>query len=320
MKRFFVWVVVFGLAAMGLSAQTPVTLRVTASMADVLSKPDMTGKIIYQYRAGSMLESSKKVGSFYEVSIGVSEGVTVTGYIHEQSVTVVQPGQPAVGVREVAPPPPAAPQPAVQPTPQPPMRQTYAPAAPMKTKSIGIGGGYAMVGDYGNGLAFGGSFYFGFSRNFGLDIGVQMLGSTYEGEDPPDINKLSAGKLSVMPVQLSLVGRFPVGTSIAPYIMAGAGYYLNKFTLNGDITSSWDALGFKIEEGLKNSIGFHFGAGLDFFITPSIALNLGATYCMAKAKGDWSITDNATSEVASGDLSGLKLDPLVFGARLKFFF
>jgi opacity protein-like surface antigen len=134
------------------------------------------------------------------------------------------------------------------------------------------------------------------------------------------MTKLSKGKLAVMPLQLSLMARFPVGDKIVPYVAAGGGYYLNSFTLDAAIVKSWDDLGIDLDEAIDNAFGFHFGAGLDFFVNPNIAITAGVKYCLAKTKGSWTMKEQVSSEETTGTLPDLKLNALVFGAGLKYFF
>ena len=55
-------------------------------------------------------------------------------------------------------------------------------------------------------------------------------------------------------------------------------YYLNNFVLDQEVIDIMDALGFDVEEIVKNAKGFHLGAGIDFLITENIALNTDFYY------------------------------------------
>lgn len=95
---------------------------------------------------------------------------------------------------------------------------------------------------------------------------------------------------------------------------------MNRFNLDEQITDTWDALGFDIEEKVENAIGYHLGAGIDLFITKNIALNADVRYCIAKIKGSWILTDQAIGASTSGDIEDLNLNSLIFGGGLKFYF
>jgi len=135
-----------------------------------------------------------------------------------------------------------------------------------------------------------------------------------------DPEALSKGKLSVMPIQLSIQARFPISWRFLPYLVGGGGYYLNRFNLDQEITDAWDALGFDIEEKVENAIGYHIGAGIDLFISKNIALNADVRYFITKIKGSWTLTDQIIGTETSGDLEDLNLNSLVFGGGLKFYF
>jgi outer membrane protein len=303
MKRNFGLIVIFiGFLAVGLIAGPSVILKVKVQTANVRTEPDMSSEAVAQVKLGTLLESSNKVGDFYEISITDKDGRTVYGFIHASVVEVLG------GEEEKA----KEPEPMVKP-------QRVEPAyAEFKKMGLGLFVGASSTSEYGSGLAFGANFYLGITKNIGIEVGGLRFQTTTKDND--DITKLSKGKLTVMPLQLSLMARFPVGAKIVPYIAAGGGYYLNSFTLDAAIVKSWDDLGVDLEEAIDNAFGFHFGAGLDFFVNPNIAITAGVKYCLAKAKGSWTMKEQVSSEVTEGALPDLKLNALVFGAGLKYFF
>ena len=182
---------------------------------------------------------------------------------------------------------------------------------------LGLFGGYAKPSNE----LYDGSIAYGFNLSFALmkNLAVEVTGFRFESAVTGSTEGLSMGKLAIMPVQLSLQGRFPVsGGRLVPFIEAGAGYYLNKFTVDSGLVSNWAAIGFDLKESVENVVGFHFGAGLDFFVARHISLGAGVKYCIATTKGAWSLTETATGTAASGDLEDLKVGPLAFGIRLKY--
>ena len=189
---------------------------------------------------------------------------------------------------------------------------------PMGT-GIGLFGGYAMPSSdlYSGSIAYGLNLSYVVMKN----LAIELTGFRFESDVEGSTDGLSAGKLAVMPIQLSLQGRFPVsGGRLVPFVEAGAGYYLNTFTLDEALASDWSAVGFNLDESVENVVGFHFGAGLDFFVARNIALGAGVKYCIATTKGAWSLTETATGTSATGDLEDLKVGPLAFGIRLRFIF
>jgi opacity protein-like surface antigen len=184
---------------------------------------------------------------------------------------------------------------------------------------VGLAGGYAKPSNelYSGGTALG----FCVSIGFMEYLAVEITGQCFEPKVEASDEGLSKGKLSILPIQLSLQGRYPLsGGRLMPYLELGAGYYLNNFAVDGDLAGNWERVGFTLEEKVKSAMGFHFGAGLDFYVIRNLSLGLGFKYCLAKMKGSWSLTDIASSTEVSGDLSGLKLDPIMFGLRVRYIF
>jgi outer membrane protein len=300
-----------GFLAVVLIAGPSVILKVKVQTANVRSEPDMSSEAVAQVKLGTLLESSNKVGDFYEISITDKDGRTVYGFIHASVVEVLAAEEEKV-TKEV--------KKVIEPKPKSEVKpQRVEPAyAEFKKMGLGLFVGASSTSDYGGGLAFGANFYFGITKNIGLEIGGLRFQTTTKDND--DMTKLSKGKLAVMPLQLSLMARFPVGAKIVPYVAAGGGYYLNSFTLDAAIVKSWDDLGIDLDEAIDNAFGFHFGAGLDFFVNPNIAITAGVKYCLAKTKGSWTMKEQVSSEETTGTLPDLKLNALVFGAGLKYFF
>ena len=182
---------------------------------------------------------------------------------------------------------------------------------------FGLGGGYALATDsaYAGGFSFSGQIGFLIGRNFAIELsGTYIL----KGDVTGTAAGLSQGSLSRIPLELSFQGRFPIG-KIVPYVMAGAGYVLHTFDLDASLVSQWSTVGFTIEEKVDNAFSAHFGAGVDFYITPMLAINLNAKYLLPfGAKGSWSLTDMGGTE-ASGTLD-LKLGMIMFGTGVKFQF
>ncbi len=296
--------------AVGLIAGQSVILKVKVQTANVRSEPDLSSGAVAQVKLGTLLESTNKVGSFYEVAVIDKDGKTVYGFLHESVVDVVG------GEKEV----PKEVERAVEPEPRAAARPQKVEPVSAEFKKIGLGlfVGFSSTSEYGSGLAYGANFYLGVTKNIGLEVSGLRFQTTTKDSD--DETKLSKGKLAVMPVQASLIVRFPVGTGVVPYVAAGGGYYLNSFTLDAALVGSWNDLGIDIDETIDNAFGFHFGAGLDYFIKPNIAIGANVKYCLAKAKGSWTMKDQVSSEETKGTLSNLKLDGLVFGAGLKYFF
>jgi outer membrane protein W len=262
---------------------------------------------------GAMLEVEATEGEWLKVKLPPDErGFVVTGYIHQSFVTFdlgPVPAKPAEKIEEE--------KPKVAPSPQPKIgiaeKEEKRPAF-----GLGISAGYAnpTEGIYDGGVLFSGRLCFSITKNIGLELKGLMFQSSVEGET----EGLSTGKMTFVPIQLSLQGRFPLGRSIIPYVGLGAGYYLSSFKIDSEVVDDWDALGFDIEEEVENSLGFHFGLGADYFFTKNLALNADVSYCLMKLKGSWSLTDQMSGTQVTGNLEDLNFNTIMLLIGLKYYF
>jgi len=305
--------------AVSLLAASPIALKVKVQSANVRSKPDMKSTIIAQLKMGTLLTSSSKIGEFYEIGIPDKEGQTVSGFVHGSVVEII--GEPESGgttkdektaqEAEVTPENKAR---AAETVP----RASVGTDSEPKKMGLGLSLGLGSSSHYGSGLAFGANFTFAITKN----IGIEVSGFRYQtsAKESDDVTRLSKGKLATIPLQLSLVGRFPLNPMVVPYVLAGGGYYLNTFDLDGNIVGNWSDLGFDADEKVDNAFGFHFGAGLDYFINPNIAVGVNGRYCIVKGKGSWLLRDQVTGEEIKGNLANLSLNSIILVLSLKYFF
>ena len=309
------------LSLAALSQTSELKVRVIVEQANVRLKPDLTSQILSQVPLGTILKVESKMGEWFLVSLPADEkGFVLSGYIHQSVVEGI--GEKVKEVPEVK-------REKAEVTPQVKKEKPSAPRvkpsvyAPERAEagaksSIGIRAGYAMLSEekYGSGLEYGVNLSFGLSKN----IGIEISGLRFQSDVEEDPEALSKGKLSSIPVQLSIQGRFPINDQIVPYVLGGAGYYLNSFTIDDEISADWDSVGVDIEEKMDSAIGFHFGAGVDFFFQENIALNADFRYCIAKTKGSWTMTEQVGGVETSGELEDLSLNSIMFGVGLKFCF
>lgn len=303
-----------------------IQIRVTVEQANVRLKPDLNSMVISKVPLGVVLKALQKSGEWYHINLPPDEsGFVVSGYIHASTVEEIsyQPGEkPAEKTERVSPPEKEAERPperyAPPPPPPPEPRQepsSYQESAGMKM-GVGLRAGYG-----GSGLMFGGQFNLILMKNLGICVEGLYFSQSEEGSSAfLEDGGLSPGKTSVIPIKLSIQGRFPLSSQLTPYILAGAGYYLNSFSLDSSFESTWNNLGFTIEETVNGALGFHGGAGLDFFLNEAMAANLDIRYVYLKPKGSWTITDQLSSAATSGDIENINLSSVLIGLGFKFFF
>jgi len=189
---------------------------------------------------------------------------------------------------------------------------------------VGLFGGYASHTEsaYGSGIAFGLSVGYDLTPN----IAMELRATRYQSDVTALDKGLSAGKMTVMPVELAFVGRLPVGEKLTPYFIVGGGWGLHSFAADATLVKSWSDLGITLAESIKGGLTILVGAGLDFLIAPGtkpgsgFLLNLEARYLMGKTDGTWTFTDQTTTTATSGTLASLPLDTIMFSLGLKYGF
>lgn len=184
-----------------------------------------------------------------------------------------------------------------------------------RTMGIGLEAGYVMPSEdnFGKSPGFGLSFYYSLSKQFRVELKGYF--SPVSVENDPE--GLSAGTLNAIPLQLSLQYRLRISRHFIPYLGAGVGYYLNQFSLED--SAQWQNLGFDINEEVNSVFGYHFGAGIDYFIKPNMAVNIDVRYCIASFDGSFTITEELSGISHGGNIEG-DLNHLSFGAGIKFLF
>ena len=300
-------------------------LQVTAARAYIYADANINSSIIETVEKGTILNqiSPEKIRYiWYRVSYYSKKRSTVVlGFIQTSLVEIIE-GTPKIA-REVRQKPKIMQK--NRSFISAPPGQTYVPRpyVPKEFKlgpksGVGFLAGYAMPteSNFSSGLKYGGNICLGITKN----VSIELKGLSFQSDVEGDPEALSKGKLSVIPIQLSVQARFPISWRFLPYLVGGGGYYLNRFNLDKEITDAWDALGFDLEEKVENAIGYHIGAGIDLFLTKNIALNADVRYFIAKIKGSWTLTDQIIGTETSGSLEDLNLNSLIFGGGLKFYF
>lgn len=183
---------------------------------------------------------------------------------------------------------------------------------------IGLEFGYSSLSDknYKGGLKYGGNINLIITKN----IAIELSGLNSQSEVQENPAGLSKGKITITPIGLSIQGRFPLGKHFVPYIVGGGSYWVNKFTIDANTISPWRTLGFEIKEEVENSWGFHFGAGIDFFITKKIAINGDIRYFNVNSKGTWRLSEQITNIEVTNGLENINFSSVMIGMGLKFFF
>jgi len=226
MKRHIIMVLLFVLVLGGvLLAKENIVLKVKVQTANVRSGPDAASEVIAKISSGTLLESSDRDGAWYEVTVVNQSGKSVTGFIQNSVVEVIndekeEVARPRAASRREAPKARAAKQFAgggfklmaglsmdnVN------LSETL-PADAKKTSKMGFMGG---LGYEGGGMIA-----------FELDLLYRPGGTILKSTDPANKEKIAiSGTAITLPIMLKV--RFLRGTT--PYILAGGevGYLLNQ--------------------------------------------------------------------------------------------
>jgi opacity protein-like surface antigen len=249
------------------------------------------------------------------------DGIVLSGYIHQNIVEEIY--------ETITPPPESENAPETEtevtkeeeePEPKPePVKEisTFRTSSIGKYYWVGGGAGYTMPSEsqFKKGINFSGTFGIGVMKHVAVELRVPYFQHDVSGT----ADGLSSGRLSSLSLMLSVQGRYPINNRFVPYLVAGGDYHLNTFSLNENITNSWNNLGFNIQESVDHTFGFHLGAGLDFFLVKNIALNLDVRYYTASLNGKRTLAHITSQETMTGTIGNMKLNSLQTGISVKFF-
>jgi outer membrane protein W len=294
-------------------------VSVKVPRANIRLMPTTQSSIIHQARSGVELIHIAKTGNWHRVNLAPNnEGIVLSGYIHKNIVDEIY--------ETVAPPP----EPKKIPEKEPEVIEEEAKPEPesvqeiptLQTSSqgkyywVGGGAGYTMPSEshFGKGINFSGTLGFGVTKHLAMELRVPYFQRDVIGT----ADGLSSGRLSSLSLMLSVQGRYPIKNRIVPYLVAGGDYHLNTFSLNEEIVNSWNNLGFNIHESVDHTFGFHFGAGLDFFLIENIVLNMDVRYYTANLTGERTLA-NQNGQETSGKIGNMQLNSLQAGISLKLF-
>jgi outer membrane protein len=121
---------------------------------------------------------------------------------------------------------------------------------------------------------------------------------------------LDFGELEQIPILLTGRLHYWFANSMATiYGGGGVGYYIRDFKLSGLVTSAVPGAAVDVDD----SFGFHINAGIEFFFTENMALDLDLKYIWSEA--DFDFRDSTGVVTGEGDLNAF-----VAGLSLKYFF
>ena len=195
--------------------------------------------------AGTALELTGKKGDWYRVKYPQEDGSVSVGYVHQAMIsffpeaTAEQAQPPEDEIKdpetketavEISPPVTEPEQADIPKEEEPPATPEFQEQPVVETHTTGLGlgirGGYALPSESG----YEGSLAVGFSLAYRItpNLEIEAGGLFYESQVEGQVEGLSRGKLRVLPLFLSVKGRYPLGHRFAPYAVAGVGYFFNR--------------------------------------------------------------------------------------------
>jgi len=162
------------------------------------------------------------------------------------------------------------------------------------------------------GLGFSGFAVLPLSTDFEIEgeIGYQTMSTTSA--------TLPGGQLSVFPLRATLRLQLYRFGGAKPYVGAGAGLYINRFTMDQAVLDALAEQGFAASANVEPGVGFHAGGGIEWQSGPA-HFGFDIKYVFGETDATATLVELATSEVFR-DTSKLNLDGfwIAGGARFSF--
>ncbi len=151
------------------------------------------------------------------------------------------------------------------------------------------------------------------NSTFALELGLRYWPVPVAGST----DGLSPGTTRVLPLQIGFRGRWLLGSYLRLWGEAGAGYAFYSFSLDESLQAGWEALGFSINESVKNGPAAHLGVGFEYALSPKMAIDIGIRYHLLRTKAEWSITDDASGATRAGTVEKLNFNAVALSLGLK---
>lgn len=131
------------------------------------------------------------------------------------------------------------------------------------------------------------------------DVELSFLGLSRDG-----------GELEQVPVLLTARTHFSTNPKVNPYVSAGVGYYFNSFD-SERVMAEW-IYGAGADIDVDDSIGYHAGGGIEFFVADDFAISLDLKYI-------WNNVDLDVN-IAGVDDDNFDVNVFVAGVGFKYYF
>ena len=104
------------------------------------------------------------------------------------------------------------------------------------------------------------------------------------------IRTLSEGNYNLLSLEETMIIRAKTET-IRPFFGGGIGYYSISHDLSQRLKNTLLLFGLRLEEDIKDKMGFHLTGGFEIEASPNISINAGIKYLFLKPTVDITVTD-----------------------------
>lgn len=185
--------------------------------------------------------------------------------------------------------------------------------------AVGLGGLAGFPGGDDFGTSIGVNAWFAFRATSALLLELNAAWTTGTVQANP--NRLSGGRYQFIPIQAG----FRVGRSFGDwtflYLTGGGAYTIHRITVDDSVRSTWDRLGFEVQERVDPLLRLYVGLGGLHPISNRFLVSLDLRFVIGgKTSGRWSLQDRRTQTTASGDIPDVSTGGLTFRGGLAYAF
>lgn len=182
----------------------------------------------------------------------------------------------------------------------------------------GFGGFVSGIGEgLDSGPAFGASGAFFFTRNIGVEVGVQVQSLDFSGTSE---NELSGGTLDSTIVIAGVSARFPVGERASPYIAGGIAFFSTSYEIDSATLNSLADFNFLPIESVDSTVGFQFGGGVDVAVGRHIAVFGDLRFLTGTADTSAALRDTVSDITSFQEIGEQDLDRISLTAGVRVLF
>lgn len=166
--------------------------------------------------------------------------------------------------------------------------------------------GYGIDMEFDEAAMYGGNLTYFVHSYLSLELSVDYVETDVDSEVLGV--SVGIGEFEQIPVLLSLRTHLSTNPKVSPYLTIGIGYYLNDFDMDDSIPAGYDI-------DPDDSIGYHLGAGIEYFFNEHFAFNFDLKYIWNNVDFDAKFPDGSSINDKKVDV-----DAFISGVGLKFYF